>query len=29
MTFEKISQLLKMNTTVKMITADNAPYMNY
>jgi hypothetical protein len=25
MTFEKINQLLKMNTTVKMITADNAP----
>jgi hypothetical protein len=25
MTFEKIEQLLKMNTTVKMITADNAP----
>jgi len=25
MTFEKINQLLKMNTTVKMITANNAP----
>ncbi|MDR0863719.1 MAG: DUF3375 domain-containing protein [Candidatus Symbiothrix sp.] len=25
MTFEKINQLLKINTTVKMITADNAP----
>ncbi|MDR0603498.1 MAG: DUF3375 domain-containing protein [Bacteroidales bacterium] len=25
MTFEKINQLLKMNTTVKMITVDNAP----
>ena len=25
MTFEKINQLLKMNTTVKMITADNSP----
>jgi hypothetical protein len=25
MTFEKINQLLRMNTTVKMITVDNAP----
>jgi len=25
MTFEKINQLVRMNTTVKMITADNAP----
>jgi hypothetical protein len=25
MTFEKINRLLKMNTTVKMITVDNAP----